>query len=289
MAKDLKNFSNGLEEEMTEHQFKIGVWFTTHRPQLYEALILFILVFDILLGGYNLYKWGDYLFFGYTADQKLATEIAQPLSNTSVLHNFLSPKSLVAEGTAVFFNANKVDAVTWLKNPNAKYSVSFSYDFVLGGVRTTSNQAFLLPEEEKPIAQLGIKADGAGSANVEIKNVAWQRIDAHKIKNIPAFMAERINFNASDFKLTPSYSLGLPQNRISFKISNDTFFSYWQADFWVILKSGETPVGIERLALDNFAGGDKRDVQLIIPVSVNPNNVQLFPDINVFDPKVFLK
>jgi len=289
MASETKNENTGLENELSEKQFNFGYWYTTHKPQLYMSLLVGIIVFDVFLGAYNLYKWGDYFSSGYLKDQKLAAEIASQLSNPAALREALGPKQIIVQWTAVFPSTATVDAVSIVKNPNAKYLVYFEYDFAAGGAKTETRQAFLLPNEEKPVAELGIKGIGINDAVLEIKNIKWQRIDLHQIKDINTFINDRLAFGYSGFKFIPTYRSGLNDNNVNFKVSNDTFFNFWQADFWVILKSNETPVGIERLALDNFRSTEKRDVTIIASPGISPNTIQLYPDIDVFDPKSFLR
>lgn len=286
MASETQNESTGLENGLSEKQFNFGYWYTTHKPQLYIALLVSIIIFDLSLGGYNLYKWGDYLINGYANDQKLAVQIAQSLSNPTVLRDILGPKELVVQWTNVFPGTATVDVVSIVKNPNPKYIAYFDYDFGAGG---NTKQAFLLPNEEKPVAELGIKGIGITDATLEIKNIKWQHVDMHQIKDINAFINDRLTFSNTGFKFMPAYRSGLKDNSVSFNVSNDTFFNFWQADFWVILKVNETPVGIERLALDNFRSTEKRDVTLTISAGISPNNIQLVPDIDVFDPKSFLR
>lgn len=290
MPFDPSNLPDDFEtEELTDHKFKIGYWLTAHRLRLYQALIIALVVFDVLLGGYNLYKWGDYMIFGYLNDSRMINAIAQPLSNTKILREHFAPQPIAVENSTVFPQKDKTDAVAWVRNPNDKYLVFFDYNFFVGGAKTVARPGFLLPNEFKPVAELGVKVMGAGEANLEIKNIKWQRINAHQVKDIPAYINERLNFEATNFKFIPAYSLGSKESRISFKIVNNSFYGFWQADFWVVLKVGEMAVGIEKISLDQFKSEEKRDIDLSVSPSINPNNIQVVPDIRVFDNSIFFK
>lgn len=279
MAEDFPKL-NGTGEELTEKQLKWGYWFTAHRLQLYKGLIWFFIIFDILLGGYNLYSWGDYLFFGYFNDQKLLTDIRTSSLNFQSLQEHFAAKPIVVEGSVSFPLGDKTDALVLLRNPNNNFFVKFDYTFLLNGQVLERQSSFLLPGELKYLAQLGIK--GGGEINFNLVGTSWHRISTRELVNPQKFIAERLQFETSE-----TQTFREPYNHLTFNVQNNSFYNYWQADFLVLLKNYETIIGVEKLALDNFNAGEKRPVDLRIEGGLNPNNIQLVPDLNVFDEAIY--
>lgn len=279
MAEDFPKI-NGTGEELTEKQLKWGYWFTTHRFQFYKGLIWFLVIFDVLLGGYNLYSWGDYLFFGYFNDQKLLVDIKNSSLSYQTLQEHFAAKPIVIEGVLSLPTGNKTDALVLLRNPNNNFFVKFDYTFLLNGRALEKKSSFLLPGELKYLAELGVQ--GGGEVNFKLVGTSWHRISTHELANPQKFIAERLQFETSELQI-----LREPYTHLIFKVQNNSYYSYWQADFLVLLKNYETIIGVEKLALDNFNAGEKRPVDLRIESGLSPNNIQLVPDLNLFDETIY--
>lgn len=273
---------NGTGEELTEKQLKWGYWFTTHRPELYKGLIWFLIVFNILLGGYNLYYWGNYFIFGYTADQKMLAELRANIPRSPNLLQTFSAQSLNIGGVTAFPSGERTDALALITNPNPDFIAKIEYSFILNGQKLDTRSSFILPLENKYIGELGIR--GSGSIDFSLSKISWQRISPHKISNPQLFKDTHLQFEVTDFKYESA-----PVNRITFNLLNNSFFGYYRANFFVLLKNYETVIGVEKIVVDNFQGGERRAVSISINPGLNPNNIQLSPDINVFDESVYAR
>ncbi|MCX6778729.1 MAG: hypothetical protein NTU97_00665, partial [Candidatus Magasanikbacteria bacterium] len=242
---------NGVDEDLTEKQLKWGYWYTTHRPQLYKSLIWSLVVFCILLGGYNIYYWGDYLIFGYTNDQKLMLELRSNILRSPNLLEHFAAKPITIGGVISYPAGDKTDALAMVSNPDPDFIATIDYSFVLNGQKLETRQSVVLPSENKYIAELGIK--GGGVVDFNLIKVSWQRISAHKISNPVAYKEARIQFELLDFNYSSS-----PYSRISFSIKNNSFFGYYQANFLVLLRNYENIIGVEKIVIDNFPAGSKQ-------------------------------
>jgi len=272
--------SNGSGQDLTEKQLKWGYWYTTHHLQLHKGLIWFLIVFCILFGGYSIFYWGNYLIFGYADDQKLMLELRSNIPRSANLLEHFAAKPLSIGGVTSFPAGDKTDALAIISNPNPAFIATIEYAFVLNGQKLETRKSFLLPTENKYIAELGIK--GGGSVDFNLVKVSWQRISAHQITNPVSYKDSRLQFEVGDFKYASS-----PYNRISFSVKNNSFFGYYQANFLVLLRNYETIIGVEKIVIDSFPGGSKQLVEVAINLGINPNNIQLVPDINVFDESVY--
>lgn len=277
-------------EDLTEKELKFGYWWTSHRLQIRQGLIIALIVFDAVFLGYSLFKWGHYLAVGYWADKKMVIEIARPAINYIGLREHFSAQPLAVVNTYLFPGRTKADAVAIVKNPNERFFVSFDYDFDLGGFKTPLRHGFLLPGEEKPLADLGIEgAVGASSALLELKNFSWQRISNHTIKDMTGYIGARLNFSAADVNFTPARADSLRQSRLTFSFSNESSFNYYEPRFLILLESGGNLVGLEQVVFNQFLAGEKKNIDLrLFNQNVFPSNIRVVPDINIFDPRAYI-
>lgn len=279
-------FGQGEPDSLSEQNLKVGYWLTINRAKLYKGLLIGLVVFNVLFGGYSLISWGNYLIFGYSADQRLLADVARPLISPKLIERY-GAQPLVIEGVAIFPGQVKNDAVAMVTNSNSHWLAEVEYVFNVGGVAEPIRKGFLLPSETKPLMELGVKENG--DAYLEFKQIKWTRIDPHKIKNVDDYLANRLGFTVSDFQYLSPNDLRLSYGRVNFKVTNNTVFSYWRGNFVALYKSGETTVGADYVALDNFRSGETRSVSISVDPQLAPGDVQLFPDINIFDETVYSK
>lgn len=275
---DIDDFDN-----LSDKELKFGYWFTAHRVKIYQGLLIALIVFDVLLGGYNLFRWGEYAFVGFWADQRLRQEIARPLINYALLKEHFSAQPLTVIANYFFPGASKADAAAMVKNSNANFLIKFDYRFLVGNAPTPWRQGFLLPGEEKPIAELGI-ANGAlaASATLDLQNLSWQRISKHQIKDLANFMTERLNFKTDE--------VDIDGGTLSFSITNHSNFNYYQPRFVILLDSGGRVSGIEQVFFNEFLAGEKKTVEIVLSGSYpSITSISVRPDINIFDAKAYIK
>lgn len=276
------------DEELSAKELKVGYWFTVHRLLFYKILLAVLIVFNVIFGGYSLFHWGEYLLAGYWNDQKMARELSQsaPLADFQKL---FGARPLEVGAPMIFASRAAVDAVALARNPNERFFVSFEYRFDLGGLATPWRRGFLLPLEEKPLVELGIKdALGASAASLEWRQVDWQRISAHKIKNMAKYLAERLSFRADAVKFESGF--GSNPARLTFDLHNDSNFSYYEPRFLILLESGGNLAGAEQVIFNKLLAGSKQKVELnLAGAPLSFTDIRAVPDINIFEEKAFLK
>lgn len=273
-------------ENLSDSELKIGYWLTTHRFKLRQILFWILVIFDVILLGFSLFKWGDYLFSGYFQDKLMLQEISRSRSNTAVLREHFAAQPLQIQTTQIFSGpGDKADALTMVKNPNDRFVAQFDYNFDWEGGKTTVRHGFLLPGEEKPIIELGIAgAAGASQAVLEIKNLRWQRFTAHQISDMADYLTKHLNF------VTGEVNLNNLDRRLSFTLSNETSYGYFASRFIILLLSNGGPAGVEQIFFDNFSAGEKKSVDIRLSnQNASASKIKIAPDINIFDPEAYIK
>lgn len=270
-------------DNLSEKELKFGYWFTAHRVKIYQGLLVALIVFDVLLGGYNLFRWGEYVAVGFWADQRLRQEIARPLINYSLLKEHFSAKPMSVTANYFFPGVTKADAAAMVKNPNVDFLVEFDYRFLVNNAPTPWRKGFLLPGEGKPIVEFGIDSGAlANGATLDLQNLAWQRISNHQVKDLAGFMAERLNFKTDEMSAEGGV--------LSFNIVNQSNFNYYQPRFMILLDSNGNVSGVEQAVFGEFLAGEKKSVTMFLLGSHSAiTSVSVRPDINIFDAKAYIR
>ncbi len=283
--------NNNLFEDgdLSERELKVGYWLTTHRLKMRQGIIIALIVFNVLLGGYSLWQWGDYLIFGLWQDNRMAQELSRPQIDYAALATRFAAQSLITADTYFFSRGTQADAVARVSNPNESFFTSFDYRFDLGGTKTTWRHGFVLPAQEKVLAELGIAWTGPmASVALETKDFVWQRISSRQIKNLADYQSERLNFSLTEVNFTPAEGMGLPA-RLTFNLTNNSIFGYYEPRFLVIFEAGGGLAGVEQVVFEQLAAGEQQSVDLrLFGANVSPSQIRLQPEINIFDPQAFL-
>jgi len=260
-------------------------WLLINRPAFKRGLIIFLFVVSAVFWIWALVNLGNWLLTMKQFNQNMAA-----LTDWQV--DFLAwkqkntPQPLKIDPTSfVTDDQQAYDLTAVVTNPNANWYISeLEYQFVWDGGASRSASTYFLPGEKKHLLMLEEAIKGfAGSAQLKIISTAWQRVGP--ADNFPAVTDH-------DFTLTaPEYQTGDNGKLVvmSFEISNDSPFGFWNAPINIILSRGGTVVGLQTFALDKFLAGQTRQVAINWPGDLpTPDQAELELDINFFDREVYI-
>ncbi len=276
--------------EFDSQTLKYGMWFVTHRLLLYRilvgGLISLAVIFFAIAGWYG---WREVSIV--LSDQGAFNRDLRTFPDYTSLQPRFSAQPLQVVNPAVFVGgANKYDLVAEITNPNERFSADIEYAFTVNGEAAPALRTVLLPGERRPVALLGFESVAYPSAvNLEIKQIRWQRISNHDIANPAGLQAERLNFGMSGFVFAAAGD-GADSATVSFALSNNSPYSYANAEFYAGLYNQESLIGVIPFTLNRFISQSNRQVDVR---SFTPNlyvtDVRVFPLINVYDQEVYLE
>lgn len=279
--------------ELPNWEFKLAEWYLKHKIFLGKVGIGFLVAFIIITGGYSLIAWGNYLIFGYSQDEINRANLARNYVSVNKIRSNFSPNPFTVGEVRVFNSAtNKYDFVAEVVNPNPTWTIDILYKFTYSGGETTEAVTHVLPGSKVLLARLGQTSEGfPESPTLIIQNTTWNRVDPHKFFDPIAYLKQRINFIISDFNFVPAGgSNDAPTHAIRFKLTNNSSYSYWQPEFFVLYKDGDNPVGLKRIILDKFRANETRAVELkSFTEQLSVSSVEVIPMTNVFDQEVFIQ
>ncbi len=299
-AKALNGKKNGKEKkadfrtyidptgELDSKKLGWGIWYVEHRLTLYRVLLISLIALSAVFWLFSLWKWGNYLIFGLTADQRLGQELSR-FNNYTLAQPHFAPAPISVISTQVLPGGkDKYDVVAEVINPNDHWLARFDYYFIVGSEKTPAQTSFLLPDEARLVGILGLSS--AQAATLVLENVAWTRISGHTVPNPKAWQADRLNFAVSDFGFNSLQTVEAPHaNTITFSFTNNSPFNYVEPKFIAGLYQGDTLVGVLPLQLPVFNSLEtkKIDLRSFVP-NLGVDSLKVFPLINVYDQAVYL-
>ncbi len=277
--------------DFTESQLKVASWYVSHKILLKKIFIGFLIFLCAIFWGFGLYGLINYYFIEGPSFNLAIRELSRG-TDYSIINQKIQPKGLDI-GTTTIFSSGKgrYDFVGKIFNSSADWRAEFTYDFLVDGVARAGKSGFILPGEEKYIFELGVEAPAKPrSATLEIKEIKWQRIDAHEISDYAAWQDERLNFPVADVKFTPAaVGENIPISRASFTARNATAFSFWDVGFAIFLYRGSSVASVNYVTLEEFRSGQTRPVEVSwFETLPSITQVKVVPEVNIFDPKVFM-
>lgn len=280
------------EEKEFKRFYKVSVWWVEHRAFLRRLwLILFIVVDAVLLlfGGWHLL---DAFAVSYGREQNAVMRmVAYGQSDLRAYTVANAANDLEqGEGRVISIGGGRYDLYSTLVNPNDDWWAEFTYSFAVGDESTDVQTGFILPTQEKPIAELALEsASPIGSASLVIEDVRWHRVDHHVVPDYPTWSSDRLNFliSASSFEKETRFD-GETFGRTTFTIENDTAYSYYDVGLFVLLLRGNSVVGVNRTTLSSLESGVDTEVSVTwFGTLPSVSQVQIIPELNIFDLEVY--
>lgn len=276
--------------ELTNKNLALGSWYVRNKVLL-RKIGVGILISWIAIGGvYSLYHWGEYLFSGYWKERDNRIANVQQFQNYTNLQPAYGAQNLQINDMRVSEVSGKFDFFAQAFNPNKKFLARVSYKFAFDGGETALRSVVIMPGKKIPLGLYGFESGVYPSGvRLVVENTDWQKIDAHVIPDIEAYINPRLDFQVENLNFErQSMTEGIPP-RITFDIINQSAYSYYEGRFAVLMISGSGVENILPLSLKNFRSGDVFPIDLRPPFDISGvSDIELVPLMNVFDPNEFL-
>ncbi|MBI4257037.1 hypothetical protein HY626_03215 [Candidatus Uhrbacteria bacterium] len=280
------------EDKEFKRFYRLSVWWVTHRETLRRIGFGIFIVLDVVLllfGGWHLL---DAFAISYGAEQNaIMRMVALGQSDLRAYTVGNAATDLEAgEGRVISIGDGRYDLYTTLVNSNSDWWAEFTYAYSIDGEQTESREGFILPTQEKPVAELAVESvSPIQSASLIIENVRWHRVDHHSISEYETWASDRLNFlvSTSSFEKETRFD-GQTFGRTTFTIENDTAYSYYDIGLFVLLLRGSSVVGVNRTTLSSLESGVETEVTVnwfgTLP---SVSQVQIVPELNIFDVEVY--
>ncbi len=277
--------------DLTEKELTFGYWYVKHKLLFKKILIGLFIAFDVVLIAYSIYGFVNHFFIEGPRLKQSISEMTENIIDTKTFRLKTRPENIrVLDTKVVSGGERKYDLVARVSNPNSEWLIYFDYLFFYAGGRTETKSTFVLPFEDKFIADFGIESEAKIiSVNLNVENVRWQKVDRHEIPDFNQFYNEHFNFEVENTTFIPAGTAGLDVSRVTFDITNNSAYNFWQVGNYVILYQGTRIVGINYIVLNKFLSGQTRSVEARwfekLPRTVK---IEVRPEVNILDPEVYM-
>lgn len=258
-------------------------WYLAHKLSLRKWLVIFMVTLNSILILFSLYGWGRYFLYDYgNIDRALLNMSAQ------VTHyGHLKPRPLQLRNIQVFNSGRQTyDLMVDVVNPNASWRGEVTYMFTYAGGVTEEINETIFPGDGQVLPAFGVESPGfPTNVQAQIKNIVWERIDPHVIRDPLSFMDTRLQVSVDNISFdSANQREGVVSHSIGFDITNDSVYGYWVPLFDAVLLNNQTPVGVVRFEVEGFRPGDTKRIELkSLAPTLRVTDIKVLPRIDVFD------
>lgn len=277
--------ATGNPNQVSGWKIKLSYWYVSHKIQLRQAGIVLLMLTSILLYGYSIYKA---LMILVVEDKNFRQDL-NVLSLNLIDYSYFRQANKPLDIQILSFDAlggkeGRYDFIASVQNPNEEWvAAEVDFQLISGTSVVAEKSSFIYPEETKYLAFFGEEVSAGFTPVIKINRIKWRRFNDFK-----EFGESRLRFEVSDIEFKPASSSGirgdLPVSTLSFKIKNNTAFSYWHVGLYMALVNGNRPTAANFIKLDQFYSGESRTVDIRWYESLSSaGQVQVLPEVDILD------
>lgn len=276
------------EEQEFKRFYRLSSWWVNNRSRLWQAALGVFFVLDFALVAFAGWTFLDSFAVSYAQERLAVAEMVaygQEDLNARTRAEAAAPLEPGAT-TVLGLEDGAVDAYAPVVNPNQDWWAEITYVFRAGEATTPSKTTFILPGKEKHLAAFNTKElAGARTAELEIQETVWRRVDRHITKDPATWLEDRLSMEIKDAAFRTDIPLeGKTIGRASFTVKNTTAYSYYDVPFVILLRRGSSVVGINGTSIASLDAGATQEVSVnwfgALP---SVSTVEVVLDLNPFD------
>jgi hypothetical protein len=270
---------------------KRGVWFVKHKVFFYKLTVVTLSIVCAVTVSISAFLWIRYIAFDYWNDQDDAIRRIQSAPNYAAAQPLYEASPLSFGRLEVSKSAqDQYDFIIDVKNPNTQFLADVVYRVSFADGVSRNERVMLMPGAQHPIGLFGVvSASFPARPEIELVSVAWQRISPHDIRDPAGFLEDRLQMVPSTFTYEAAGSAGVTLARVTFDLTNESIYSYWEPQFILELLRGGSRVGITVFSLDSIRAGEVVPIDLRLSLdTTSVSSIRLHPLVNVFDADIYI-
>ncbi|MDD4995329.1 MAG: hypothetical protein PHW53_02615 [Patescibacteria group bacterium] len=274
------------EEQKRTKLLALSYWYVTHKVKLRRVGLGILIGMAAIFWLYALWGVLDLFVISYSRYKAMMNDLTSGPAYSQEWIRVNAPRPIDAGTARVFPSGEKFDFLAKISNESPIFWAEFNYKFTFAGGETTRRHGFILPTEEKWLAELAFSGTARPeSAKLVLEDVARHRLDAHEVPDYGEWKNERFNFKITDIAQESALSLGKGTvMKTKFTVQNLSAYGYRSVGFYVIAYRGATPSGVNFVALSDFRSGETRAVEVSWFDSLaQVSKMEIAPEVNIFD------
>jgi hypothetical protein len=280
------------EEQEFKRFYRLSSWWVNNRGRVRQAGLGLFFALDFALVAFAGWTFLDSFAVSY-AQERLAVAEMVAYGQEDLNARTRAEAAVPLEPgtvTVLAVEDGAVDLYAPLVNANQDWWAEITYVFRAGEVATTPKKTFVLPAQEKQLLVFNTKdLGGARTAEVELQETIWHRVDRHLTGEPTNWLEDRLSMTIKDAAFQTDIPLdGKTIGRASFTVTNSTAFSYYDVPFVILLRRGSSVVGVNGTTIASLDAGATQDVSVnwfgALP---SASTVEVVLDLNPFDLGVY--
>lgn len=272
--------------EISNAKLTFALWYVRHKVLFFRILIGLLIGLSVIFYSYTVFKIFEFVYYRRGETEQVIQNISTSSADFSFIHTRLQPQAPeILSIKTVSEDATQSDIVVEVRNPNANFVIKkLSYALVFGNVALAEGNTFIWPDTRKLIFIFNVPARSAREApEFIIRDISWKR-ESH----FSEVLQKRENFLISD----PSYETVSQDTGttavVSFSVSNQTIYNFYDPGFYVVLFDGAEIVGsgyVSTHKLYSLGKADFRANFINPPFSVT--SVKIISEVNILDDNAY--
>lgn len=294
MAKQKEQFEKYVDPtgELSNKELKWSKLYIMNKLALKQAFVFVLGTICSITIGFSLISIGEYLIFGYFDERDARNGLTLKFSDYPALRSLYTAEDLSFSSTEVYRSGTgKFDLITPVINRNERYKAIVEYHYTHATGSTEKRNMVVMPGEEQRLSELGLEVAGAlNRATLEIDSIKWDFISPHYIKDVAKYIDLRTSFLIEEVQISDAgANSGVDLDRVQFDLTNETVYSFWDAEFLVELERGGTIQGVFLLSVPEFRAGETRQIDFRSFANIGGSGtIKLIPQFDVFDQNIYL-
>jgi len=278
------------DKSLEMQRLNLSYWLVSNKHKFKQILTITLIVIAGIIWLYSLIMWVDYGFlsgkkqrnqFANWASQDISDEAKKSIRATEVAFGDVQ---IFSSGVGMF------DIIAEVENLNADWLIELDYRFVADGFSGNEKSIFVLPNELKYLTDLGIdRPFRPVNPIVEVINIKYVKVDKHKIPDYASWSQGRLNIIIENQKFESTVVNKKQFSTLTFDVINRTPYSYWTVGFYILLYRADKLIAVNYITAEQMSTDEKRNIQVQFYEGLpTVNKVRVIPDVNIFDPGVYM-
>lgn len=285
--------NNGITHNYSIGILKKGLWFIRNKNNFKTSLIAFLILFNVALWSYNIFKTGHYIFIGMKNEDLMIMELVNSNALNYKYMELIAPHGFKYGEIQTFKNkgdeGDEYSVIIEIANINPKHLGTFNYCLMSNEDEIKCNDDFILPGEKKYLFTNIKKDKYVSNMQFVVNSINWKKFDRKKIYDLSEFKEERLRFDFTEINFingddNKAISEKIKLSSLIFTAKNNTSFNYYSLPLQIFLYKNGRIVDVNKITIDNFISQDSKSMNIIWQSPIkNISNIKIIPDINIFE------
>ena len=284
------------QNKLSDLKLKIGYFIVKHKIFARRLFLIILILTDVSLISFSAIKLARFFSTEKVAFEKTMGQFGAKIDYETYQRLNKPIDIRIVELDTINLSKNRYNFVAKIQNPNKIKWVAkeIEYYFAYNNLKTQSKKTFVLPGEEKYIADFNIKSEHKiFKPKLVISNIQWKRIKKADEKKFADEIKKYIDFEIQETEFLNASLLGIEKNdqisAIRFKVQNNTIFDYYEIGFYATTYNGPIITSVNYFLANNILSEETREIEMRWYSKIpKPSKIVVLPELDILDSSIVM-